>query len=107
MIRPNCENKIKEAFLKEYRGLPEASLEVIIKKFFDEVDDRLADYVNDYIETGDEREYVYGEYSLMLIESLQKVGYLEAVRMLNTYMVDPVKGQAQILRPSFGRRFSS
>lgn len=96
---------VKELFSKEYSHLPEKELEKKIDSYFASLDKRLNMYVSEYLNTGKEREYEYGDYSIMLIESLQKVGYLTAVEMLSTYMTDPSKGEAMILRPSYGKLF--
>ncbi len=76
----------------------EAIQEIIIR-FLDRCDPRLEKALEAYTAFGVESDYTYGEFSLSLICALRRgCSFLDAVMLMNEYMLDPLKGKALILR---------
>jgi len=105
MLKQITVDDLKQELNKKYSKMPQEFILSKAERIISETDERLEVYLKDYLESGKEKEFEYGKYSLMAIESMQGVGYLEAIQMMSVYMNDSAKGEQMILRPIFGRKF--
>lgn len=105
MLQQITTDQLMQELSKKYNRMPKEFILSKAERIIAETDERLEPYLKEYLDSGKEKEFEYGDYSLMAIESMQKVGYLEAIEMMSVYMNDPDKGKSMILRPMFGRRY--
>ena len=91
--------QLKEAMKEIYPFWPEELLEKQAAEYMEELDERLEDILKEYLESGRQRDFEYGEFSVLFIQALRhNCPYPEAVKLMSEYLKNPQIGKAHILR---------
>lgn len=99
MISISSPKTLESLYAAAHPGWSSEAIQEIITRFLDRCDPRLEKPLEAYGAFGVEADYAYGEFSLSLICALRRgCSFLDAVMLMNEYMLDPVKGKALILR---------
>lgn len=68
-------------------------------EYISQWDECLSEAVHNYLSTGFETDYKYGEFSILLIKALRhNCSYLQAVSLMDAYIKNSLNGKAMILR---------
>jgi len=91
--------QLKETMKESYPFWPEELLQQQAKEYMEVLDERLEDILKEYIKNGRQRDFEYGEFSVLFIQALRhNCPYLEAVKLMSEYLKNPKSGKAHILR---------
>lgn len=99
MISISSPKILESLYAAAHPGWNSEAIQKTITSFLDRCDPRLEKALEAYTAFGVESDYTYGEFSLSLICALRRgCSFLDAVMLMNEYMLDPLKGKALILR---------
>ena len=93
---------MKQLLLRQQPGWDSRYAQRLATQWVATLDPRLSDLLYTHCTTGKTPDFTHRHdteaFSLLEIRAIRRCSYLDAVLLMNTYISDPVKGRAKILR---------
>ncbi len=83
---------------REYPHWADSAYPLYANQIKQTMDERLESALSAYAADGTEVDYTHDEFSVLAIRRLRRCSYLEALRLMDTYLKDPRKGRIHIMR---------